>query len=256
MIWTMKTLSPAAIFLCAVALVSCEKNAVTDITEPFPGANVKFFNFGVNAPGVNFYSNDAKVTAINSTSGAELTTGTAYGVAGNGGLYSSLPPGQYTFSGKIAAATDKDVAVSKITMTIADKKYYSFYQSGIYSVANKTVDAFVVEDPFPAIIDFSVATVRFVNAIAGSNPASLSVKNQVTGTVTPLGDAVSYKSAGTFTALPAGVYDLTAVFPGAGVATRTAVTFNVGRTYTIGARGDITVVTGTTAPTLDNTANR
>ena len=252
----MKIFRPVAILLCAVTLASCEKNAVTDITEPFPGANVKFFNFGVNAPGVNFYSNDAKVTAINSTSGAELTTGTVYGAAGNGGLYSSLTPGQYTFSGKIAATTDKDLAVSKVAMTIVDKKYYSFYQSGLYSAANKTVDAFVVEDPFPEVINFSVATVRFVNAIAGSNPASLSLKNQATGTVTPIGEAVAYKSAGTFTAIPAGVYDLAAAFPGAGVATRSTVTFNVGRTYTIGARGDITASTGTTVPTLDNTANR
>ena len=148
MIRAMKTFRPAAILLCALVVSSCEKNAVTDITGPYPGANIKFFNFGVNAPGVNFYSNDAKVTAINSTSGAELTTGVAYGLAGNGGLYSSLTPGQYTFSEKIAAATDKDLAVSKVTMTIADKKYYSFYQSGLYSAANKTVDAFVVEDPF------------------------------------------------------------------------------------------------------------
>lgn len=256
MIGTMKTFRPVAILFCALALASCEKNAVTDITAPLPGANIKFFNFGVNAPGVNFYSNDAKVTAISSTSGAELTTGVAYGVAGNGGLYSSLTPGQYTFSGKIAATTDKDLAVSKVTMTIADKKYYSFYQSGIYSAANKTVDAFVIEDPFPAAIDFSVATVRFVNAIAGSSPASLGVKNQITGTVTLIGDAVAYKSAGTFTTIPAGVYDLAAVFPGAAIASRTSVTFNPGRTYTIGARGDITATTGTTVPTLDNTANR
>ena len=171
--------------LCALAVTSCEKNAVTDITAPFPGANIKFFNFEVNAPGVNFYSNDAKVTA-----------------------------------------------------------------------ANKTVDAFVVEDPFPAAIDFSVATVRFVNAIAESSPAPLSVRNQATGTVTPIGAAVACKSAGTFTTIPAGVYDLAVVFPGAVIASRTSVTFNPGRTYTIGARGDITASTGTTVPTLDNTANR
>ncbi len=256
MIGTMKTFRPAAILLCALALSSCEKNAVTDITAPFPGANIKFFNFGVNAPGVNFYSNDTKVTAINSTSGAELTTGAAYGVAGNGGLYSSLTPGQYTFSGKIAATVDKDLAVSKVTTTIVDRKYYSYYQSGIYSATSKSVEAFVVEDPFPAAIDYSVATVRFVNAISGSSPASLSVKNQTTGTVTPIGAAVAYQSAGTFTTIPGGVYDLAAIFPGTGVTSRIGVTFNAGRTYTIGARGDITAATGTTVPTLDNTANR
>ena len=65
-------------------------------------ARVRFFNFGVNAPGVNFYANDTEVTAISATellsrrttprrvcntTGAESTTGVAYGGAGIGGLY-------------------------------------------------------------------------------------------------------------------------------------------------------------------------
>ena len=39
---------------CAIALAGCEKNAVQDITGSLPGARIKFFNFGVNAPQVNF----------------------------------------------------------------------------------------------------------------------------------------------------------------------------------------------------------
>ncbi|MDP9348242.1 MAG: hypothetical protein M3P24_03730, partial [Gemmatimonadota bacterium] len=60
-----------AVLLCAATLAACEKNAVQDITGPVPSARVKFFNFGVNAPQVNFYANDTKMTATPSTTGQE-----------------------------------------------------------------------------------------------------------------------------------------------------------------------------------------
>jgi hypothetical protein len=42
----------------------------------------------------------------------------------------------------------------------------------------------------------------------------------------------------------------------ANVILRTGVGFEPGRVYTLGARGDVTVATGATAPTLDLTTNR
>jgi len=42
---------------------------------------VKFYNFSTGAPGVNFYANDTKLTAITSTTGAESTTGVAQSTA-------------------------------------------------------------------------------------------------------------------------------------------------------------------------------
>ena len=63
-----------AVLLCAAMLSACEKNAVQDLTATTPGARIKFFNFGVNAPGVNFYANDAKVTAIGSATGPPRKT--------------------------------------------------------------------------------------------------------------------------------------------------------------------------------------
>jgi len=119
---------PIAALLLAAAVAACgdyDKKGFQDITGPVTGARVKFFNFGVNAPSVNFYANDTKVTAIatgscfgvtdtatvrvcNST-GLESTTGVAYGSAGLGGLYSAVASGQYTLNGRIAAATDRPV---------------------------------------------------------------------------------------------------------------------------------------------------
>src|SRR5687767_8189511 len=218
-----------AVLLCAAVLASCdyEKNAVQDITAPDPGSRVRFFNFGVNAPGVNFYANDTKVTAISSATGTESTTGTGYGGVGLAGLYSALAPGQYTFSGRIAATIDKDLAISNVTTSLADGGYYSFYQSGFYNTTTKTVEAFVVEDAFPATIDFSVTHVRFVHAISNANPMTLFARNTTTATEVPVGAETTYKGAGAFTSLPPGVYDLSTRYAGltTNALTRPAVSF-------------------------------
>lgn len=257
----MKRYGSLAVLLCAAALASCdyEKNAVQDITGPLPAARIRFFNFGVDAPGVNFYANDAKMTAIFTATGTESTTGVIYGGVGASGLYSGIAPGQYTLSGKIAAVIDKDLAISTLPATIADGKKYSFYQAGLYNSTTKKVDAFIVEDPFPAEIDYSAARVRFVNAIYNANPMTLYAKDVATGVETVVGAAVAYKAAGAFTALPNGVYDLSTRYTGsaANAIARTSVSFVSGRVYTIGARGDITVTstTATNRPFLDNTLN-
>ena len=245
--------------LCAAVLASCEKNAVQDIAGAPPAARIKFFNFGVNAPSVNFYANDTKMTAISSATGAESVLGTAYGFAGAGGFYAGINPGQYTLTGKISALTDKDLAISKLATAVADGKFYSYYVSGFYDPASKSAESFIVEDAVPAI-DYSVAYVRFVNAISNSSPMVLNATSTTTSAVTPVGSAIGYKSGGVFTALPGGVYDLSARVAGSttDAIVRPAVSFSSGRVYTVGARGDITVssTSATNRPILDNTANR
>ena len=242
----------------ATLVASCGEEGVQDITAPPAGAFVKFFNFGVGAPGVNFYANDAKVTAISSTTGAESTTGTASGAAASGGLYSSIAPGQYTLTGKIAAATDKDLVVASVAAPLADGKYYSYYVSGVYNTATKNVEAFVVEDAFPTTVDYTVAYVRFVNANAGSSPMTLFGRNTSTGAAeAAIGGSVAYKAGSAFVAIPPGVYDLNTRVTGSttNTITRAAVSFSAGRVYTVASRGTIGG-TGTAAPALDNTANR
>jgi hypothetical protein len=252
-------LSLAGLAVLTALSASCDKNGVQDITAAPAASRVRFFNFGVNAPGVNFSANDTKMTAVTSATGVESTNGIAYGSVGAGGNYDGIAPGQYTLTGKIAAATDKDLVISSLSATIADGKWYSYYLSGFYNTTAKTVESFIVEDPIPAL-DYSVAYVRFVNAIGNSSPMVLSAKNTSTGVVTALGAAVAYKSAGAFTSLPPGVYDLSARVPGAATdaIVRTSVSFSTGRVYSISGRGDMTVTstTATNRPFLDNTANR
>jgi hypothetical protein len=256
----MTRLRAFAVLLCAVALTACEKNAVQVIAGPAPSARVKFFNFGVNAPQVNFYANTTKMTAISSTTGAESTVGVAYGAVGSGGFYAGIEPGDYTLTGKIAATVDKDLTIASVATTLEDGNEYSFYMSGIYNAVAKTVDAFVVADPIPDDFDYSVAYVRFVHAISNGNPMTLYATNTVGAVETVIGAEVAYRGAGAFTALPTGSYNLTTRYTGSAtnVITRNAVSFVAGRMYTIGARGDITVVstTATNRPFLDNTANR
>ena len=114
--------------LCVTALASCDKNAVQVLpSEPPLSSRVKFFNFGIGAPGVNFYANGTKMTAISSGTSTESTTGVAYGGVGNGGAYSTIAPGTYTLTGRIAATIDKNLAIATVDTTIADGKFYSLY---------------------------------------------------------------------------------------------------------------------------------
>jgi hypothetical protein len=256
----MKTLRLMTVLLGAVALAACDKNAVQDITGTLPSARIRFFNFGVNAPQVNFYAGDRKMTAITSATGTEAVLGVAYGSVGGGGFYSALDPSSYVLTGKIAAATDKDLTVANVTSSLADGKVYSYYMSGFYDATAKTVEAFVVEDNYSGAIDFTQAYVRFVNAISNSAPMTMYAKNTTTTVEVPVGGAVAYKAAGNFVAVPAGVYDVATRLNGvtANAISRTAVSFVAGRVYTISSRGDITITstTATNRPFLDNTPNR
>jgi hypothetical protein len=267
-------IAAAAVGAITLAACSYEKNTVQDITAPLSGANVKFFNLGVNAPGVNFFANNTKVTAISSpncspppakpdptcnTTGSETQTGTAFGALANGGLYNVLAAGSVQLAGKIATPTDLGLAVATATANLDNGKYYSFYTSGIYDATAKKMDAFVVEDPLPAF-DFAKAYVRFVNASSNANGLTLYAKNTATAAEAPVGAAVAYKAAGAFLPIDPGQYDLN-LRPSAaeaGVVSLTAVGFGAGRVYTISLRGDMTVTSTTAAnrPVLQNNTNR
>lgn len=250
-------------------LGGCAKGELRDITAPVSGARIKFFNFAVATPpaatptvslvpGVNFYANDAKITAITSGTGTESTLGTTSGGVGNGGLYSVIAPNQYKVTGRVAATTDKGVAIASLPVTLADGKFYSFYMSGYYNTTTKLSEAFAVEDVFPSLPDVSVAYVRFVNASA--NAGAVTLYTRIGTFEFPIGAAVPYKAGGDFITVPEGLYDLSARIAGSAtsVVTRTGVSFLAGRVYTVSAFGDATV-TGTTAGNrirLDNTANR
>jgi len=260
------------LLLAGITATACDKNSLPEISGPPTGGSaVKFFNFSVGSPNVNFYVNDNKVTAVSTTAcyllddtnrqqclstGIESTSGVGYGSSGNGvnAWYSDVAPGQVTIAGKISAATDNKVPISNLQTTIDAGKFYSYYLSGTYDAATKTTDSFIVEDVMPPM-DFTVAYVRFVNASSTTQPMTLFAKDRTTGVEVPIGGDVAYKSAGGFVAVPVASYDLSTRVGGAGanVFTRTNVSWSAGRAYTITARGSTAPASGMA---LDNTANR
>ena len=272
---TMTPYKSLAAALALVTLAACEKTAVQTIDAPvLPTAQVRFFNFGPNTPSINFYANDTKMTATSSAlcsptptdataqeqclaAGREATTGVGYGGVGSGGLYAAIQPGDYTLKGTIAATTDKDLVVATLPATLAANKIYSFYTSGFYNTTTKTVEAFIVEDPLPAT-DWDMAQIRFVNASPNSSAMMLTARDSTTKIETAIGATIAYKEGGAFVSIPAGLYQLYTTNAGSAtkVIQRNGVTFAAGRIYTITARGDITLATGTNAKALDNTANR
>ena len=90
--------SSIAALLFASLLAACGTKEVQSLTGTDPHARVRFFNFGVNAPSVNFYADGTKMTAIPSTTGTESTNGIAYGGVGAAGAYSTIDPGQHTLT--------------------------------------------------------------------------------------------------------------------------------------------------------------
>ena len=153
---------------------------------------------------------------------------------------------------------DKDTAVSHVNTTLAAGKRYSLYQSGFYNTTTKKVEAFIIEDNFAIPTSFAVASVRFVNAISNANPMALYARaTTADSTVYPISGDVAYKSAGAWTSIPTGSYDLYTRYAGSttNLILRTAVGFSGGHVYTVTARGDITSTATTRVPTLDNTAN-
>lgn len=250
-----------AALLCMVAFAACDKNAVQVIDGPETGGvRIKFFNFGVNAPNVNFFLDETKMTATVSSTGVEATTGVGYGSVGSGGYYASTTPGAYSLTGRITATVDKNLSIATLPVTLVDGVSYSYYMSGFYNTTTKVSDGFIVQDGYPAEIDFANAYVRFVHASSNALPLQLIATRATPALVDTIGALVAYKNAGAFEAVSPGVYDLALRYAATGTnaVTRTAVSFVAGRVYTITLRGDITVVstTATNRPFLDNTANR
>jgi hypothetical protein len=256
----MKKYASIAALLSLSVLAGCGQDALQVLTAaPFTASRVRFYNFGVNDPGVNFYTDTSKATSITNTAGIDSSTGTAYGsIAPNNGDYIEITSGSHTLAAKLAADVTHPT-IASVVATIADGHFYSFYTSGFYNTTTKAVDSFVVEDPFVVPADTSTISVRFVNAISNSSPMILYAKNETSLVETAIGGAAAYKSAGAFTSLPPGIYDLNTRLAGSStnLITRLAVSFIGGHAYTISGRGDMTVVstTATNRPFLDNTAN-
>lgn len=256
-----------AVFLLFSLIISCKKDGIKEINTNTTenGGQIKFFNFGVSSPSLNFYANNGKVSAIVSATGTEATTGILYGSVFPTTNYSLLSPATYSFTGVVPAlaTVNPNVVVATLSTAIEAGKFYSLYTCGIYNTTTKTTDAFIVEDKIPAG-NQALANVRFVNTISNATASfDLVVKNTTTLTEQVVATNIGYKAASNFATVPNGVYEIYARYTGTApnIISRTGtsvVSFIAGRTYTISSRGDMTVTgaTATNRPFLDNTSNR
>lgn len=267
----MTRLSSVAVLLSAALLGACEKNAVQVISAPTTGgAFIRFQNYAVGAPQVNFYANTQKLTGVTSSSctpaptipnpactaaGVEATTGVAYGASANAANYSMLSPGQYTFTSRIAAATDNGLSTSTAAATLADGKFYTYFSSGIYSTATKSSDAFIVEDVLPTTFDYTKTYLRVVNASANAPTISATAKVQGATDVVSVATNVSYKSASAFATFAPGLTDVTITYGSGLTQVFTGVNFLAGHVLTLALTGDATV-TGTSGLVLRAVYNR
>lgn len=264
----MKRINIIITILCVSALLgACKKDGVRELpTTSVDGkASLKFFNFGVNSPSINFFVNDSKITAIASATGAESITGLAYGGVFPATNYCLLSPATYTFKGITPdlAATDPKVVVATIPGTLEGNKSYSLYTCGIYNTTTKTTDAFVVEDKIPAV-NPAGASIRFINTISNAPSGfDLVIKNTITLIEYPVAKNVIYKTGSDFVLVPSGVYEVYARYPNSSVNVivrngTSTVSLVTGQAYSISSRGDMTVTGAAAAnrPFLDNTSNR
>ncbi|MFC4211694.1 DUF4397 domain-containing protein [Pedobacter lithocola] len=253
-----------AVILLTTIIYSCKKNAVQEISAPISGAQLKYFNFALNAPVVNFYAGSTKVTAASSTTGVESgTSGVAFSnVYPSTNAYAIIAPGTYDFMAQrpSTAAADPNLVIATLNKQVAEGKNYSIYLSGLYNTTTKKTDVFVIDDVLPAI-DTSGAYVRLVHASYNANPFDLIMKNTTSLVETTVATNVAYKSASNFVKVPQGVYDLILRYTGTAtnIVIRTAISVTKSNTYSFSLRGDITLpYTGTAVnrPVIDNTPNR
>lgn len=247
----------------SVLICGCKKNAIHEISKPISGgAFIKYFNFAVNSPTVNFYADNTKVSASLSTTGVESpTTGVAYSaVYPSANAYSLIAAGTYEFKAKIpsTASADADLAITAIKKQVEDGKSYSLYTCGLYDSATKKTDVFIIDDELPPV-DNSAAYVRFVNSSYNANPVNLTFRNKTTSSETVVAANVAYKSASPFQKMPDGVYELILSYPNSKdiIVARKDVNIINANVYTFSLRGDIAALpTKVEKPFIESTLNR
>jgi hypothetical protein len=235
-------------------LSSCEENAIIEQTEYVTsGANIRFSVAAQDAPMVNFYLNDQKVTAKSPVNGREV--GLVWSSALTSAMhpssygYVNVPAGNYTLAAidTTTVPGTTNLKMNKVLSTsvqLEDKKNYTSYlvgQAGNYEVLT-------VKDDIPPY-DFSKSYIRFVNVMAGA-PGKFTIKAKGTDPVTDtvvVASMVPYKGESGYVSITPGTYNIAVFLEGKSAAytTWTAGVILPGRTYTFFTRGNYVATPGT-----------
>lgn len=176
----MKTKSIIFITLLSVVLfVACEKSPLPDRTMVAEGARVCFINFSPDAPEINLYFNDARVTTQQSTvigklrgipfrssyPGSITQTPAATTVPSPyiGGEYFVAPGGNTTIKAMDTAYVMGFNTFFTTSYTFVKDKYYSIFAMD----AKSTMAPVIIEDNIVAFETLKKTKIRCVNAISG-----------------------------------------------------------------------------------------
>lgn len=245
-------------------IYACDKTDIQTIDGSVKATGIKFFNFAVGSPVVNYYANDVKVSSAVSTTGAESgTVGLTYGAAyPANNAYATIDPGTYDFKATrpSTAAADPNLVINKLTTSLAANKNYSLYMCGFYDATAKTTDAFLLEDVLPAL-DTGFAYVRFVNVSPNANPVDFYLKlKEAPGTEISIAKNIAFKAGSAFVKVPQSVYNLIVRNANSmdDVVIREDLSVTKSNLYTFSLRGDITIGGTSDAKRrfIDSTPNR
>lgn len=198
-----------AIVATGLMLGACDKNAIEDFNDPVSGgAYVKFVHAAPDAPAVNFYLDNTKVSAIAANSAGEeqgMTFAKNVVFPSNYG-YANVEAGTRMLQA-ITPATLGNTVTAKNSVTLADGKYYSSFLIGTAGA----YETYTVEDMLPEVSN-GKAHVRFVNLLqSATNGYAASAVRTATSetpeTRTAIGQTISVKGNTAYVAIePTGSY--------------------------------------------------
>jgi hypothetical protein len=253
-----------ALFLLAAAGIlgwSCERNVLTVPSTPTPaGARIKLVHAAPDAPGVNLFVNNQKISAGLPTGASSTSAGTGtptpivFGgtFPGSTANYAVVTSGQVSVSLTAPATTTATSATTVYvqSLTLDDQKFYSLLLSG----TGPQPEVQLLNDDFSTATDPNKYYVRFINLIPGATAYDLLLSDG-----TKLVTNVGYKTVSPFIGVDI-KNNASFLFRVAGTTTNvtTANTFTgstSGRVLTIVAQG-VVGKTGTLAPKLSLYVNR
>lgn len=212
-----------------------------------------------DAPQVNFFANNAKVTAVApNSSGAEL--GLVYPAFSPGtAAYTSITPGSNKIEAKVPASSTvmPGAVLISTTQNFDSKKYYTYVVLDSLS----KLSTVVVEDD-PSIPDPTKAYFRLANFVSNSAAVKIEIVKVSAGTpFSKVYPSVSFKSISAFETLEGGNGEIYKVYlrnptTDAKLDSISAFTPSNNKKYTIYTRG-VFGLTGTNAkrPIISNYVN-
>ncbi|RIJ42340.1 DUF4397 domain-containing protein [Pontibacter oryzae] len=198
-----------AIVAAGLMLGSCEKNAIEDFNDPVnSGAYIKFLHAAPDAPAVNYYLDNTKVSTIAANSAGE-EQGMAYAKSplfpSNYG-YANVEAGTRTLQA-ITPAPQGNAVTATNSVTLANGNFYSAFLIG----SAGAYESLLVEDKLPAAT-YGKSYIRFVNLVqAAPNSYSATAVKTATSespeTRTAVGEALNFKGNTAYVAVePTGSY--------------------------------------------------